>query len=193
MATCYDKTALNIRIGRLLLRPLEMSDAPDIQQLAGDRDVASTTRDIEHPYEDGMAEKWIKSCQERTAFGELINFAITLIADGSFLGAIGIHPDDTGSQAELGYWVGKPYWDRGYATEAVEAVVHHCFTGLKLDRVYAAHFTRNPSSGRVMQKVGMLHEGSQPGPTVKWGIVENLELYGVTRAQFEQRPSTGSG
>ena len=184
---------MNIRTDRLLLRPLEMSDAPAIQLLAGDRDVATTTRDIPHPYEDGMAEKWIKSCEKKTVSGELINFAITLNADSSFLGAIGIHPDDTGSQVELGYWVGKPYWNQGYATEAVTAVVRHCFTNLELDRVYAAHFTRNPSSGRVMQKAGMLYEGSQLGPTVKWGIVENLELYGVTRTQFEQRPSTGSG
>ncbi len=169
-----------------------MSDAPDIQRLAGDRDVASTTRDIEHPYEDGMAKAWINSCEEKTALGELINFAITLAADGSFLGVIGIHPDDTGNQAELGYWVGKPYWNQGYATETVKAVLHHCFTVLELDRVYAAHFTRNPSSGRVMLKTGMLYEGSQLGPTVKWGIVENLELYGISKEQFGQRGSTGS-
>ena len=163
-----------------------MSDAPNIQLLAGDRDVAFTTRDIEHPYEDGMAEKWIRSCQEKTASGELINsvFAITLVADGSFLGVIGIHPDDNGSQAELGYWVGKPYWNRGYATEAVTAVIDHAFSHLGLERVYAAHFTRNPSSGRVMQKVGMLHEGSLKGHTEKWGTFEDLELYGITREQF---------
>ena len=191
-APCYDEANLNIRTNLLLLRPLEMSDARDIQRLAGDRDVASTTRNIEHPYEDGMAEKWITSCEEKAASGELIDFAITLNADGSFLGAIGIHPDDKGNQAELGYWVGKPYWNQGYGTEAVKAVIDHGFTHLKLERVYAAHFTRNPSSGRVMQKAGMLYEGSQLGPTVKWGIVENLELYGVTRAQFKVGGSTGS-
>jgi RimJ/RimL family protein N-acetyltransferase len=182
---------LNIRTDRLLLRPLELPDAPDIQRLAGDRDVASTTRDIEHPYEDGMAEKWIKSCQDKTASGELINFAITLNADGSFLGVIGIHPDDTGGHAELGYWIGKPYWNQGYATETVKAVVHHSFTNLEFDRVYAAHFTRNPSSGRVMQKAGMLYEGFLEGHTEKWGKFEDLELYGITREQFEQRGSTG--
>ncbi len=175
---------MTIRTDRLLLRSLEMSDAPDIQRLAGDRDVASTTRNIEHPYEDGMAEKWIKSCQEETASGELVNFAIILHADGSFLGAIGIHPDDTGNQAELGYWIGKPHWNQGYATEAVKAVIDQGFTQLKLERIYAAHFTRNPSSGRVMQKAGMLHEGLLKGHTEKWGTFEDLELYGVTREQF---------
>ena len=188
---------MNIRTGRLLLRPLEMSDASTIQLLAGDRDVASTTRDIEHPYEDGMAEKWVGSCQEQCRTGELAHFAITLSEDTTFLGAITLHMDfgpsalaTSSKEAELSYWVGKPYWNQGFATESVTAVVRHGLMDLALDRVYAAHFTRNPASGRVMQKAGMLHEGSQLGPTVKWGIVENLELYGITRVQFADNRSS---
>ena len=183
---------MNIRTERLLLRPLKLSDASDVQRLAGDRDVASTTRNIEHPYEDGMAERWIRTCQEKSDAGELINFAIILHSGGSFLGAIELHPDIGARDAELGYWVGKPYWNQGYATEAVKAVVYHGLIELKMDRVYAAHFTRNPASGRVMQKAGMLHEGFLKGHTEKWGVFEDLELYGVTREQFGRRGSTGS-
>ena len=176
---------MNIRTKHLLLRPLKLSDAPDIQRLAGDRDVASTTRNIEHPYEDGMAENWIKSCQENVDAGDLVNFAITHQTDGSFLGVIGLHLDEYKRSGELGYWIGKPFWNQGYATEAVEAVIKHSFNKLELDRVYAAHFTRNPSSGRVMQKAGMLHEGFLKGHTEKCGQREDLELYGVTPEQFE--------
>jgi RimJ/RimL family protein N-acetyltransferase len=187
---------LNIRTERLLLRPLKMSDAPDIQRLAGNLDVASTTRDIPHPYVDGMAEKWIRSCQEPANAGNLVTFAVTMNGDGdgdgSFIGAIGLHPDSDQPQGELGYWIGKPYWNHGYATEAVEAVINHAFKELALDRVYAAHFTRNPSSGRVMQKAGMRHEGFLKGHTEKWGVFEDLEFYGVTNVQFEDRGSTGS-
>jgi RimJ/RimL family protein N-acetyltransferase len=183
---------LNIRTERLLLRPLQLSDAPGIQLLAGDRDVASTTRNIPHPYEDGMAVKWIKSCQKKADAGELINFAITLHSDGSFLGSIGLHLDSGLPQGELGYWIGKPFWNHGYATEAVEAMINHAFTDLGMDGVYAAHFTRNPASGRVMQKAGMLHEGFLKGHTEKWGVLEDLELYGLTREQFESHGSTGS-
>ena len=147
--------------------------------------MASTTLSIEHPYEDGMAEKWIKSSQRKVAAGKLMTFAITLLTDESFLGAIGLHLDDTVKRGELTYWIGKPYWNQGYATEAVRTVLNIAFLTLKLDRVYAAHFSRNPSSGHVMQKAGMLYEGSQLGPTVKWGVMENLELYGVAREQFE--------
>ena len=183
---------MNIRTKRLLLRPLKLSDAPDIRRLAGDRDVASTTRNIEHPYEDGMAENWIKSCQEKIDAGDLVNFAVAHQADGSFLGVIGLHLDEDKRSGELGYWIGKPFWNQGYATEAVEAVIKHSFNKLELDRVYAAHFTRNPSSGRVMQKAGMLHEGFLKGHTEKCGKLEDLELYGVTPEQFENRGSTSS-
>lgn len=182
---------MSIKTERLFLRPLELSDCPDIQRLAGDRDVAATTRDIEHPYEDGMAEKWVGSCERQSQSGELVHFAITLAQDGTFLGSITLHMDfgkqslaESSKEAELSYWVGKPFWNQGYATEAVKAVVEHGLTELGLDRVYAAHFTRNPSSGRVMQKAGMLHEGFLKGHTEKWGQFEDLELYGVTKEQF---------
>ena len=175
---------MSIETERLLLRPLELTDAPDVKRLAGDRDVASTTRDIPHPYEDGVAEAWISSGQEKTAAGELVIFAITLRSNGSFLGAIGLDRDADGREAELSYWVGKPFWNQGYATEAVRAVLRHGLAELGLDRVYAAHFTRNPASGRVMQKAGMLHEGFSKAHTEKWGKFEDLELYGATSEQI---------
>ena len=175
---------MNIETERLLLRTLELTDAPDVQRLAGDREVASTTRDIPHPYEDGVAEAWINSCLSETASGKLVIFAITLRPDGPLLGVISLHPDANGKEAELSYWVGKPFWNQGYATEAVEAVLHHGLSELSLDRVFAAHFARNPASGRVMQKAGMLHEGFLKAHTEKWGQFEDLELYGATREQI---------
>ncbi len=191
LPSCYDKTALNIQTERLLLRPLTLSDAPGIQRLAGDREVASTTRDIEHPYEDGMAERWIDSCLRQGQSGELVHFALTLATSRAFIGTATLHLDTDEKAAELSYWVGLVFWNQGYATEAASAVIRHGFIDLNLDRVYAAHFTRNPASGRVLQKAGMLYEGSQLGPTVKWGVLENLELYGVSPAQLEMGGSTG--
>ena len=71
-------------------------------------------------------------------------------------------------------------------------MIKHSFNKLELNRVYAAHFTRNPSSGRVMQKAGMLREGFLKGHMEKCGKLEDLELYGVTPEQFETPPSTES-
>ena len=94
-----------------------MSDTTDIQRLASDKDVASTTKGIKHPYEDGMAEKWISSCQRRARLREIIHFAIILVRDDAFIGASTIHIDPDTPSAELSYWIGKPYWNEGYASE----------------------------------------------------------------------------
>ena len=71
-----------IETGRLLLRPFSLADCADVQRLAGDREIASTTVRIPHPYEDGMAAQWIGANQEKYDTGEQVNFAITLSADG---------------------------------------------------------------------------------------------------------------
>jgi ribosomal-protein-alanine N-acetyltransferase len=164
---------------RLVLRPFRLDDAPEVQQLAGDRSIAATTLAIPHPYVDGMARDWISKHQSYFDLGKGITFAISLKADGSLLGAMSLMAMEAGHQAELGYWVGRPYWDRGFCTEAGEAVLRYAFTQLGLARVHCHHFARNPASGRVMRKLGMQHEGTRRRHVKKWGKFEDVELYGI--------------
>jgi RimJ/RimL family protein N-acetyltransferase len=164
---------------RLVLRPFRLDDAPEVQQLAGDRSIAATTLAIPHPYVDGMARDWISKHQSYFDLGKGITFAISLKADGSLLGAMSLMAMEAGHQAELGYWVGRPYWDRGFCTEAGEAVLRYAFTQLGLARVHCHHFARNPASGRVMRKLGMQHEGTRLRHVKKWGKFEDVELYGI--------------
>jgi RimJ/RimL family protein N-acetyltransferase len=77
-----------IEATRLILRPFPLAEAPAVQRLAGDRDIASTTLHVPHPYEDGMAEQWIGTHQERYERGESINFALVLRATNGFVGAL---------------------------------------------------------------------------------------------------------
>ena len=144
---------------RLLLRPFTLADAPEVQRLASDKEIAATTLNIPHPYAEGMAEQWIATHQERYDMNELVNFAITRRGDNALLGAIGLVLSLPHKRAEMGYWIGKPYWKHGYATEAAKAVLRYGFEVLKLNRIHASHFAGNPASGRVMQKIGMQHEG----------------------------------
>lgn len=169
---------------RLLLRPFALEDAPAVQRLAGAREVASTTLSIPHPYEDGMAEQWIESHAPRYLVGLLVSFAITERASGELAGAIGLALQPEHARAELGYWIGVPFWNRGYATEAVRAVLDFGFGTVGLHRVYATHFTRNPASGRVMQKLGMRYEGLLRQHVRKWGVFEDLVLYGMVAAEW---------
>lgn len=175
---------------RLILRPFELADAQEVQRLAGAREVAATTQNIPHPYEDGMAEEWIGAHQEAFEQGTGVTFAITTRGDGRLIGAISLMGIRAGHQAELGYWIGKPYWNRGYCTEAARAVVMYGFRILGLNRVHACHVSHNPASGRVMQKLGMQHEGRRRQHVQKWGAFEDLELYGVLRGEWNETIAT---
>ncbi len=172
---------------RLLLRPFALADAPIVQQLAGDEAIASTTGTIPHPYEDGMAEEWIGTHPKAFEEGEGVVFAITLREDKTLIGAIGLTIEGDHERAGMGYWIGKPYWGNGYCTEAARAVLNYGFAELGLNRIYATHFSRNPASGRVMEKIGMACEGCHRQHFKKWGAFEDLKVYAILKAEYESR------
>lgn len=164
---------------RLVLRPFTTDDAPDVQRLAGARAIADTTLLIPHPYPDGAAEAWIATHQAGYAGGKSAVFAITSRAGGALLGAMGLHVAPAHASAELGYWIGEPYWGRGYATEAGRAVLEFGFTTLGLHRIHAHHMLRNPQSGRVMEKLGMRFEGILRHAIRKWDTFEDVAQYAI--------------
>ena len=166
---------------RLLLRPFELSDAKDVQHLAGDRAIADTTLNIPHPYKDGMAEDWISRHEDAFNKKEGVTFAVVDKKSGKLIGAMSLMGLAEGHQAELGYWIGKPYWNNGYCTEAGNAVMDYAFTALGLIRIHACHITRNPASGKVMKKLGMDYEGSRKQHAKRWDKSEDLELYGILK------------
>lgn len=172
---------------RLVLRPFELTDAKDVQRLAGDRAVADTTLNTPHPYADGMAEQWIATHEPGFAAGELANFAVVLRGSGELVGAVGLVIDTRFDRAELGYWIGVPYWNRGYCTEAGHALLAFGFGTLGLNRVHASYLARNPASGRVMEKLGMTREGIARQHTKKWDRHEDLVLYGVLKEEWKMR------
>ena len=148
--------------------------------------VADTTLNIPYPYEDGMAEAWIATHQPKFEAGELANFAVVLRDSGELVGAIGMGIERRFDRAELGYWIGKPYWGQGYCTEAGQAMVAFGFTDLALNRIHACHLARNPASGRVMQKLGMSREGLCRQHVKKWDRSEDLVLYGILKSDWDK-------
>ena len=163
------------------------SDGPAVQALAGDKAIADTTLNIPHPYEDGMAEAWIGSHAERFQKGEGVDYAVTLREDRSLIGAVGLSRDDRSNRAELGYWIARPFWKRGFATEAARAVVAYGFGVMALHRMTSHHMARNPASGRVMQKLGMQREGVCREHIRKGERYEDVVLYGILRREWNDR------
>lgn len=171
---------------RLLLRPFTLADAPVVERLVSDFAIADTTLHIPHPYPPGAAEDWIRTHPERFAQGTGISFAIVLRETGELCGAIGLHPEPPHQRAEIGYWLGVPYWNRGIMTEAAAAVIAYGFSELGLNRIFAGHFTRNPASGRVMQKIGMTFEGILREHLRKGDGFEDSANYSILRREWEK-------
>jgi RimJ/RimL family protein N-acetyltransferase len=167
---------------RLVLRPFLLSDAATVQRLAGARAVADTTLTIPHPYADGLAETWIASHEGAWTRHEAATLAITE-PDAGLIGAISLRIELAHRRAELGYWIGAPYWGLGYATEAVRSMIAFGFDKLSLQRIYAQHFTRNPASGRIMAKVGMHLEGTLRRHFFRWDQPEDVSVWGLLRAE----------
>jgi len=85
---------------------------------------------------------------------------------------------------QLGFWIGKPYWNQGYCTEAARAVVKYGFEVLGLNRIFSRHFASNPASGRVLQKIGMRYEGTLREAYKKLDKYEDLVCYGLLIKEY---------
>lgn len=169
---------------RLIVRPFTLADAPRVQELASARELAATTANIPHPYADGMAEAWISTHADNFAQQRGVSFALTLRSDGMLCGAVGVMLTMAHRHGELGYWIGLPFWNQGYATEAAQAIVSYAFQAFDLHRIFARHMASNPASGRVMQKIGMTYEGCMRQHQLKWDVFEDMALYGVLRSEW---------
>lgn len=176
---------LEIEIGDLKLRPFHMEDAPRVAELCGEWEIAATTANIPHPYDQNMAEEWIATHGQAFKEGDAVTVAITRSADGQLIGAIGLHIIEPDRLAEIGYWIGKPYWNQGYATQAAQALIEYGFDHFDLNRIQARHMTKNPASGRVMEKAGMSFEGVLRQSIFRWGSFEDAAMYSILRREFE--------
>ena len=168
-----------IRTARLELRPFVLDDSPRITELAGAREIADTTLNIPHPYPESAAEAWIATHHQAWQDGVGVTFAIVERSASAVIGAIGLTIKPEHASSELGYWVGVPYWNSGYCTEAGRAILDLAFDMLGVHRVQARHLMRNPASGRVMQKLGMRLEGIHRESIRKWDRFEDLAVYAI--------------
>lgn len=171
-----------LRTARLILDDFGPDDAAELQRLAGDRQIADTTLAIPHPYEMDHALAWIGNQRKESARGRAANFAIRRSAGSSVIGSAGLRDiDPEHLQAELGFWIGKEWWGKGYASEAAAAVIRFGFETLGLNRICAHHMLRNPAAGKVLQRVGMQREGLLRQRVRKWGIYEDVVSYAILR------------
>jgi RimJ/RimL family protein N-acetyltransferase len=169
--------------GPVVLRRFVAADAPRVELLAGDPLVAETTALIPHPYPLGAALDWIATHDAAVASGKEYTYAVTE-AGGLVVGAIGLRPDP-GERESIGYWIGRPYWGRGYATAAAQAVIALGFGLIDVEAITASHLARNAASGRVMEKCGMRLLRTERRD--HRGAPEDFYVRGITREAWGAR------
>ena len=139
-----------------------------------DYDVARMTSRVPHPYHEDDAEAFLAAAAPH-------RFVIQRKHDHVFLGMAGLHADDA---YEFGYWLGKPFWGFGYATEAAHRLVRFAFEELGQQNVHAGWFNDNPASGHVLAKLGARHNGSQMRECRARGVAVLCHDMLLTRADF---------
>ena len=139
---------------RLVLRAPHLVDGKAIAALANDRRVADNTARIPHPYRLTDAERWIAGANKTPGS---VAYLITL-ANDTVIGSVRLDPDESPTP-DIGYWLGTRYWGKGYATEAVRALIDHAFTELDHKALHSSVRVTNPGSRRVLEKCGFQWTG----------------------------------
>ncbi len=132
------------------LRSIAESDAPRLMELAGEQEVSAPTDQLPHPLDPVQA---IHHLLHLMATGQGVSFVIECLVDGIMVGAISL-ASSRPSQAVLSYWIGRPFWHGGIATEAVRRVVAFAFQDLALDGLTVSIMKNNPASRRILEKAG---------------------------------------
>ena len=170
------------------MRRLEHGDIASIIEYASAIEVARNTF-VPHPYPPEAAIDFVTTTREAWGNDDSYTFGLVEKESGDFVGAMGLHPEPRHHLAEIGYWIGKPHWGKGYATQALGLIIRFAFEEVGLNRVQARHFTSNPASGRVMQKANMQYEGTSRQAMVHRDVYKDTVLYAMLREDYDAQNS----
>ena len=175
-----------IKTSQLLLNlPTEKDLVDFLAQINSTDEYSKNLFNIPYPFPKENALKWLQNCAIGIESGETIRFAIREKEVGKLIGTIGLHLNKEHQKAELGYWLGKNFWRKGYLTEALKAVLEFGFKELNLNKIYATHFLFNPNSGKVMLKAGMKFEGLQKQEYLQHGEFLDVNRYSLLKQDFK--------
>jgi RimJ/RimL family protein N-acetyltransferase len=140
---------------RLKLRKLEVEDIPSLVRYADNKKISDRILNMPYPYREPDAA--FRMGYVNKGFKDKVRFVFSIIRkeNNEFIGEISLHLSKDAQRAELGYWLGEPYWGCGMMTEAVKAVLQFGFDKLDLSAVYASSNKDNQASARVLEKNGM--------------------------------------
>lgn len=173
---------------RIFMRCPKVDDISYIKAYASSAEIAQNTF-VPHPYPDDAATDFVEIAKEGWDNDTDFVFAIIEKSSQQLVGVMGIHPTEKHGRAEVGYWLGKPFWGQGYATQALRQLIQFGFEQLDLNRIQAGHFPENPASGRVMQKAGMQYEGTLKQYLYQRDRYRDVLYHAILREEYDAHNS----
>ena len=165
---------------RLILSQPTVADTEDvILQMNSTSEISENTLTLPFPYHKQHADYWFQMAEFSFKKKEAFIFGIREKENLKLIGAVGLHLDVAHHKAEVGYWLGKSFWNNGYVSEALQAVIKFGFEELKLNKIYASHFHHNPASGKVLEKNGFVLEAELKQEILKNGKYLDLFRYAL--------------
>jgi [ribosomal protein S5]-alanine N-acetyltransferase len=169
---------------RLLLRKLRPEDAEDMYEYGRDPEVARYVMWEPHKSVEDSAE-FINWAMAQYMMGQVAPWGIEYRAEGKLIGSVGYHDWNTvHARAEIGYSLGRAYWNRGIMTEALRAVVAFGFRIMHLNRIEARCIPENTASARVMEKCGMVYEGTLREQNFVKGRFDDMQMYSILKREW---------
>jgi RimJ/RimL family protein N-acetyltransferase len=173
------------RTERLLLRPGFIEDAPELARAIGEEAIVRNLATAPWPYDEADARAFLSMNHP----ADLPGFTIVKRTNGAprIVGGIGIGPRSDADGLEIGYWIARPYWGLGFATEAGRAVMGIA-RALRLPRLTAGHFVDNPASGAVLRKLGFRPTGRM---VKRFSLARGSDVACVEYAEADDAPVEG--
>lgn len=168
-----------IETERLIISSLREEDIPFIVEYLQEKVFSELTSNIPYPYSEEDARFWLEMSERAFEMKSAFTFAIRDKTE-KIIGAIGLH-DRGDDKAELGYWLAKPFWNKGFVTEAAKAIIDFGLKELQFNKIYATHFLHNQASGKVLQKIGMEKEAVLKQHIKKNGEYFDTPMYSIFR------------
>ncbi|CAN5921114.1 GNAT family protein [soil metagenome] len=175
---------------RLILSPLVISDAEQLQRLFRDPEMYTHNLNVPQPFDQAGAETWISNLP-----GEFKIFSIKRIDRNPLVGVTGLLVKEGGKMAEYGCWIAVPFRGKGYGSEASKALFRYGFKDLNLNRIYTYLLSQNTYSVKILKKLGMEYEGCLRQHVQHGDRPQDLHVYGLLRGQYlegDQDPTSFS-
>lgn len=174
----------DLATSRLFLRKFQKEDAEAFSHLLRHREVPATTLMLPYPCEINDATNLIESYLKEQDQKSAIRWAIALNKGRDLVGGIRLVPNVAFNSAELGFWVGKDYWRKGYTREAAERVMQFAFHELQFNRINAHAMVENIASLKLLEKLGFQQEGIHPELVLKWDSYKDVITFGLLRKHY---------